>query len=179
MKPKQAMVVIDVQQALFDAVRPPYEADAVIQRINAMCARARAANAPVIWIQHENLTTLQRSTPGWQLHVALETAEQDHWVGKKTPDAFHHTQLDAWLQQHQIQEIVVAGYASEFCVDTSVRRAAALGYDVVIAADAHTTHDKAHASGAWIRQHHNTTLAAISSFGNRMTALPSSAVVFG
>ncbi|MEG2767259.1 MAG: cysteine hydrolase, partial [Comamonas sp.] len=49
---------------------------------------------------------------------------------------------------------------------------------VVIASDAHTTHDKAHASGALIRQHHNATLSAISSFGHKIVAIPSGEVTF-
>ena len=175
---KQAILVIDVQRALFDTVPPPYESDAVIERINAMCARGRAANVPVFWIQHEDPKSLMFGSNGWTLHGGLERASEDTVVSKKTPDAFHNTNLDSLLQQQKIERIVVSGYASEFCIDTSVRRAAALGYEVVIAADAHTTHDKAHASGEFIRQHHNTTLSSISSFGSKISAVPSSAVMF-
>jgi nicotinamidase-related amidase len=75
--------------------------------------------------------------------------------------------------------IVICGYASEFCVDTTSRRAAALGYPVIIAADAHTTHDKAHASALQIRTHHNATLENISSFGPVIRAIDSQQIVFG
>jgi nicotinamidase-related amidase len=72
----------------------------------------------------------------------------------------------------------VAGYASEFCVDTSVRRAAALGYPVTVAADAHTTHDKPHADAAFIRAHHNLTLADVTSFGPAIRAQAAEAIDF-
>jgi len=48
-----AVLVIDMQRGLFDDSPRPYEADEVIERINALTARARAAGAPVVLIQHE------------------------------------------------------------------------------------------------------------------------------
>jgi nicotinamidase-related amidase len=82
------------------------------------------------------------------------------------------------LKEWGTREVVICGYASEFCVDTTTRRAAALGYRVVLAADAHTTHDKPHATASQIRDHHNATLPGITSFGPRIVAMPSDAVVF-
>ena len=74
--------------------------------------------------------------------------------------------------------MVLCGYATEFCVDTTARSAAAHGYHVVLAADAHTTHDKAHADAAQIRAHHNATLPAIRSFGVSIRALPAGEIAF-
>ncbi|HCM0825166.1 TPA: isochorismatase family protein, partial [Vibrio parahaemolyticus] len=57
------------------------------------------------------------------------------------------------------------------CIDTTIRRAAGLGYPVTLVSDAHTTHDKEHASGAKIRKHHNAMLPNISSFGVKIEAV--------
>jgi hypothetical protein len=59
-----------------------------------------------------------------------------------------------------------------------VRRAAANGYTVTIAADAYTTHDKHHASVATIREHHNQTLSNSGSFGPRIAAVRTAAILF-
>ena len=48
-----ALIVIDVQNALFNPAPRPFEADAVIERINRLTAAARAAGVPVVWVQHE------------------------------------------------------------------------------------------------------------------------------
>jgi nicotinamidase-related amidase len=56
-------------------------------------------------------------------------------------------------------------------VDTTTRRALALGYPVVLVADAHTTEDKEHLSAAQIIRHHNATLTNIESFGPRVRAI--------
>lgn len=175
---KQAILIIDVQQALFDQAPRPYEADLVVERINALCARARSVGIPVFWIQHEDLHSLAFASAGWKLQSQLVTLHSDTLIQKRTPDAFLGTTLAVHLTDCGARRVVIAGYASEFCIDTTVRRAAALGYEVVIASDAHTTHDKAHASAAFIRQHHNATLSDISSFGIKIVAVPSADVKF-
>jgi nicotinamidase-related amidase len=48
-----AVLVIDVQRALFDAAPRPFEADAVVDRINVVTQRARESGVPMIFIQHE------------------------------------------------------------------------------------------------------------------------------
>jgi nicotinamidase-related amidase len=63
-------------------------------------------------------------------------------------------------------------------VATTVRRAAALGFDVTLVADAHTTHDKANASAAQIRAHENATLPNITSFESRIQAIESENIHF-
>lgn len=173
------MLIIDMQQALFREVPEPFESTQVVGRINDLAARARLAQVPVVWVQHENDGTLLYASEGWQLLPDLITASDDLFVRKTTPDSFLHTNLADLLDAHSVDALVVCGYASEFCVDTTIRRAAALGYPVVIASDANTTHDKPHATALQIRQHHNATLCEITSFGSEITALASADIAFG
>ena len=168
---------IDVQRGLFDEEPRPFEADMVVDRINALTARARLGGVPVFFIQHERATEpLQHGSQSWQLERRLHVEPSDQIVRKTTPDSFLRTELQALLERQGIDQVIICGYACEFCVDTTVRRAAALGYGVVLAADAHTTHDKAHASAFQIREHHNATLPNISSFGSRITSVPSAEI---
>jgi nicotinamidase-related amidase len=174
---KQALLVIDVQRGLFSGRRRPFEADAVIARINSLTARGRAAGVPVIFIQHEHPgSPLEFGAENWQLESHLDTSDGDAFVRKGTPDSFLRTNLGEVLVQKGIEQLVICGYATEFCVDTTTRRAAALGYSVILVADAHTTHDKPHASGAEIRAHHNATLPGLDSFGPRIEAKPTAEV---
>lgn len=174
-----ALLIIDVQEALFAPAPRPFEADAVIERINTLARAARAAGRPVVFVQHEREgSALAYGSDGWRLATGLETVAGDHVVRKTTPDSFLRTSLQALLDAHDVRQVVIAGYACEFCVDTTCRRAAALGYDVCIAADAHTTHDKPHATAAQIRAHENATLPDITSFGPRLVATPTAAIAF-
>ena len=179
MPPHSALIVIDVQQALFQPQPRPCDADAVLAHINRLSAAARAAGVPVVWVQHERPDhALAHGSPGWALADALHTAAADLRWRKTTPDAFLRTGLHEALAARGVQHLVICGYASEYCIDTSTRRAAGLGYAVTLAADAHTTHDKAHATGAQIRAHHNATLPSLTSFGVAIQARPSADIHF-
>lgn len=171
-----ALIVIDVQHGLFEP--PPADADAVIAHINALSAKAREAGMPVVLVQHERAGDLEPQSAGWALHPALQVAEGDHRIRKTTPDSFLRTGLDEVLSFCGVEGVVLCGYATEFRVDTTTRSAAAHGYHVVLAADAHTTHDKAHADARQIRTHHNATLPAIRSFGVGIRALPAAEIAF-
>lgn len=73
---------------------------------------------------------------------------------------------------------VICGLQSEFCVDTTTRRALALGYPVTLVSDGHSTMDNGVLSAAQISAHHNETLVNITSFGPRVRAMPASDVRF-
>ncbi|GAD00774.1 cysteine hydrolase family protein [Agarivorans albus] len=169
---KSAVLVIDVQSILFDPEPQPFESQVVLNKINQVTSLARAKSVPVIFIQHEHANSvIEYGTEGWALQSSLVTQTGDHFVRKTTPDSFLNTNLEELLKELAVDSLIMCGYASEFCVDTTVRRAAGLGYPVVLVSDAHTTHDKEHASGAQIRAHHNATLANISSFGVKIEAI--------
>ena len=175
-----ALLVIDVQQAFCEGKAAAFEVARVIERINVASAKARAAGAPVIFVQHETPAgLLAHGTPAWQLAQGLETAAGDLFIRKTTPDSFQKTDLEATLTRHGVTEVAICGLHSEFCVDTTTRRAAALGYPVTLVADAHSTQDKEHLSAAQIIRHHNETLTNVTSFGPRIRAVPAAAVEFG
>ncbi|MBB1488977.1 cysteine hydrolase family protein [Oceanospirillum sediminis] len=174
----KAVLVIDVQSLLFDTTPAPFEGTEVVARINHVTQWAREQSCPVIFIQHEQADTpIAAGSEGWQLQKDLEVQPEDLIVAKTTPDSFLRTRLQKVLQELEINELIVCGYASEFCIDSTVRRAAGLGYNITLVADAHTTHDKEHMSGEAIRKHHTATLMDISSFGVALNAITTKELV--
>lgn len=175
-----ALLVIDVQQGLCEGEYAVFEASQVIARINTVADKARAAGALVILIQHESGPgDLEYGTPEWQLAQGLNVQPSDLRVRKTTCDSFLHTELGNILQRHAVTDLVICGMQSDFCVDTTTRRALGLGYPVVLVADGHTTEANAHLSAAQIIQHHNDTLTRIGSFGPRVRAISASDLQFG
>ncbi len=163
---KNALVIIDVQAGLFKEDDLPARANEVIDCINDLTDWARKGEVPVIWVQHEtDGGELTYGSDGWQLHAGLVSTQADMYIRKTTPDSFLRTPLLATLESLAVDQLIICGYASEFCVDTTVRRAAGFGYPVTLVADGHTTHDKAHLSGEQISYHENQTLPNITSFG--------------
>lgn len=176
---KSALLVIDVQRGLCEGAQVSFELREVISRINQLASRARAAGAPVVFVQHETRGGLfVHGSDTWQLALDLHTEPGDLFVRKTASDAFHHTELSQMLQEHGVTDLVICGMHSEYCVDSTTRRAAALGYPVVLAADAHTTEDKAHLSGVEIRRHENVTLSNVTSYGVAIRAIDAEAVQF-
>jgi len=167
-----ALLIIDVQQGLCEGEHNAFESQQVISRINSVSAKARAAGAVVILVQHESESGyLEFGTHQWQFARGLHVEPTDIRVRKTTPDSFHRTELEQVLRQNSVSDLVVCGMHTEFCVDTTTRRALALGYPVILVEDAHTTEGNQHLSAAQVIRHHNETLTNISSFGPRVRAI--------
>ena len=175
-----ALLIIDVQHALCSGAYEAFEAGRVIERINHVSRQFRKSGAPIVVIQHEAPgTVFAYDSPGWQLALGLELAPTDIFIRKTAPDSFHHTDLQAQLQARDVRQLVICGLQSEFCVDTTTRRALALGYPVQLVADGHSTCDNAVLSAAHISAHHNHTLANMTSFGPRAVPVAAYAIHIG
>ncbi|MDB6000704.1 MAG: isochorismatase family protein, partial [Rhizobacter sp.] len=83
------------------------------------------------------------------------------------------------LKRHAVKDLIVCGMHTEFCVDTTIRRALALGYPVLLVEDAHTTEGNQVLSPTQVIQHHNATLANITSFGPRVRTVSTEALRIG
>jgi nicotinamidase-related amidase len=174
-----ALLVVDMQQALCAGPWAMAGIEEVLSRVNELIDRARAAGVPVVLIQHEeDGDELRYGTEGWQLADGLHAEVGDPRVRKATPDSFYETELGQLLQQRGIDHLVVCGVQSDFCIDTTVRRALALGYHVTLAGDAHTTIDNDVLTAAQITAHHNWVLARLQTFGTRMAVVPAEQIRF-
>lgn len=174
-----ALLVIDVQRVLCEGRWACHDAAGVIERINAVARKARAAGVPVVVIQHETRGgDMDRGSEAWQLSPALEVAPADVLVAKTATDSFHRTQLQAVLDERGVKDLVVCGMQSDFCVDTTTRRALGLGYPIVLVADGHTTVDNGVLKAPQIIAHHTQTLANIDSFGPRVRPVAASDIRF-
>ncbi len=174
-----AVLVIDVQQGLCEGEGVAFDCPATIERINAVTHKARLTGVPVFFVQHESTCGyLEYGTPAWQLADAVQALPSDIRVRKTTPDAFLRTNLEELLRTHGVQKLIVCGMHSEFCIETTVRRALALGFPVVLVADGHTSAGNAAISADQVIAHENATLTNISSFGPRVAAVASAQVCF-
>jgi nicotinamidase-related amidase len=129
-----------------------------VARTNAVTAKARAAGAPVIFIQHDGEPGGEDVVPfteGWKLHPELQVRPDDLVIRKTTCDAFCGTSLEAELRSRGITTLLLMGYATDFCVDATLRSAASKDFSIIVVADAHTTSDNPVLKADVVRQHHN------------------------
>jgi nicotinamidase-related amidase len=175
-----ALLIIDVQVAMFDEDPPPYRHEDVLANIRDVIDKARAARTPVIYVQHDHDTyePMKHDAPGWQIHPAITPLPGERIIHKKACDSFYGTPLRSELDALGITDLVVAGLQTEMCVDTTCRRAISLDYDVTLVADGHATWDANGLTAAQIVAHTNKTLANMAHPTRGITAKPAAEIAF-
>lgn len=150
------MLVVDMQEGLRRGA-PKHDLSGVVERINRLAERVRERRRSVIFIQHAGPVgdDFEPRTSGWQLLSALKIQARDRVVGKTLNDPFFRTILETELADLGAERLFVAGWATDLCVDATVRSAAALGFKVVAVADCHTVSDRAHLSAEQVINHHH------------------------
>jgi nicotinamidase-related amidase len=136
-RPNAAVVVIDVQNGV---VAGAPRRDEVLANINDLVGRARAAEVPVVWVQHQS-EELPEGSEQWQYVPELEMAEGEPVVHKRYGDSFEDTDLEQELAARGVGRLIVAGAQTDACVRSTLHGAFTRGYDATLVADAHTTED--------------------------------------
>jgi nicotinamidase-related amidase len=174
-----ALLVIDVQVGIIEGFNA-YRGREVLEQINKLLAKARASNMPIIYVQHdgEKGHPLEVDSEGWQIHADIKPHEEDLIIRKRASDSFFETTLRDELEARGIRNLIVAGCMTEYCVDTTSRRAISMGYDVTLVSDAHTTVDNKLLTAAQIIGHHNALLDGFDAGSHMITVKPANEVTF-
>ena len=154
------LLVIDVQRGLFTDYGPLFQEQQMLSAIKKLISSARAAGAPVIYIQHcaNEGESLAPSTEGWQIHAEIQPSEGDTVIQKRFSDSFKNTSLQHELESRGIKRLVIAGLQTEYCVDSTCREAFSRDYNVTLVSDGHSTYDTETLKAQDIIAHHNEIL---------------------
>ena len=182
-----ALMIIDVQNAIVrgrgsPARQPAIDAalDAMVGRLAELQRAARAARTPIIMIQHDGTPDhrLATGTEGWQIRPELAPVASDAVVHKESCDSFHDTHLQQRLRERGITRLIVGGCMTQFCVDTSCRRAVSMGYDVTLLGDGHMTADMGDLKFEQIIAHHNAVLDGFDAGKHAIQIATSATIAF-
>ena len=156
---RTALIVIDMQQGLFDTFR--HDAAGTVTRINRLAERVRETSGLVVWVQHEGPEgdTYNPNAQGWKLLPELQPQAADQFVRKTSCDAFLDTDLAEKLEAESIKRLIVTGCATDFCVDTTIRSALARRFPTIVPIDGHTTADRPYLSALKVMEHHHAIWA--------------------
>ncbi|WP_413299484.1 cysteine hydrolase family protein [Bacillus sp. 1P10SD] len=173
---KSALLVIDMQ------VGPLYETykkEETLAKVMDIIAKAEEKQIPIFYIQHEEQAGgfLERGTPFWQFIDGVAPRSSDCIINKKSTDAFHETSLQDELLSLGVSQLIVAGARTEYCVDTTCRRAVTLGFNVTLVSDGHTTADGA-IPAEMVIKHHNHHLSNVKTIDHEITVMPAAQIVF-
>ncbi len=134
---KSAFLVVDLQVGVL-ADDGTWDPAGVVSRTADLVDRARAADVPVVWVQH-NSDELQSGQPAWQLAPGLDPATEEPVVQKRYGDSFEDTELADLLEGLGVGHLVVAGAQTDACIRSTIHGAVTRGYDVTLVSDCHTT----------------------------------------
>lgn len=136
-----ALILVDAQNTYREGVMALDGVETALRHCAELLERARRANVPVIHIQHD-------SGPGSpydiRAHIGAIADEVAPRAGevvavKAFPNSFVGTDLDARLQAAGRRRLVVAGFMTHMCINSTARGAFNLGYEVTVAADTTAT----------------------------------------
>ena len=158
----RALLVIDMQEGLFNGPHAPFDGQRVLANIVQLIAKARESRAPIFAARHVGPpgSPIEPDSPLTHLLPALAIDPAiDNVFEKRRPSCFSGTGLAQRLASANVRELVIAGMQTEYCVDSTCRAAGDLGFKALLVADAHTTMDTPVLRAASIIEHHNRTLS--------------------
>ena len=170
---KTAFLVIDMQNFYVAEVDT---AISIVPNINRIAAACRDRGVPVVWVimrcaekegapsqwalYHEyfftdakgrnHLTKLSPGNEGYELYPDLDVKDQDLVVTKRrfSPFVVGASDLHERLQEMGVENLIVAGTATNMCSESTARDAMMLDYKVVMVEDANAArYDDDHLAG--------------------------------
>lgn len=144
-------MVIDAQMEYFSGALPITHPQGHLANILRAMDAAAAQGIPVIIVQHTctqpDKPFFQRGTTQWELHPDVQARPHELLIEKTLPGSFTGTGLEAWLRERGIDTVVIAGYMTHMCCDTTARQAVHLGFTVEFLSDATGTLPLSNAAG--------------------------------
>jgi len=170
---KTAFLVVDMQNFYVAEVDT---AISIVPNVNRLAAACRDKGVPVFWVimrcadkegapsqwplYHEyfftdakgqnHLTKLSPGNPGYEIYPDLEVLPEDQIVTKRrfSPFIIGASDLHDILQGMGIENLIVAGTATNMCSESTARDAMMLDYKVVMVEDANAArYDDDHLAG--------------------------------
>jgi nicotinamidase-related amidase len=170
---KTAFLVIDMQNFYVAEVDT---AISIVPNINRIAAACRDKGVPVIWVimrcaekegapsqwqlyhnyffteakGQNHLTKLSPGNAGYEIYPDLEVNEEDQVVTKRrfSPFIVGSSDLHDILQDKGVENLIVAGTATNMCSESTARDAMMLDYKVVMVEDANAARfDDDHLAG--------------------------------
>jgi nicotinamidase-related amidase len=146
---KSALIMIDCQNTYRTGIMQLTGVEEALDRAAKLLARARSLHIPIIHIMHD-------AGPGspydiraeiGQIAETVAPAPGETVVVKNYPNSFVATDLDARLKDAGIADLVLAGFMTHMCVNSTARGAFNLGYRPTVVASATATRDLPSVSG--------------------------------
>lgn len=152
---RAALLALDLQQYFLEPDSHAFvpSAPAILPAINTLAERFAAKGRPVVYSQHINDGANAGGMSDWwrdligpdhpfkSLSPALDVSLGEILI-KPQYDAFYQTDLEARLQGHGVQQVVIGGLMTHLCCETTARAAFVRGFDVFFLVDGTASYNR-------------------------------------
>jgi nicotinamidase-related amidase len=166
---KRALLVIDVQNEYFTGKLPVTYPAGSLDNILQVMHIAHEQGIPIVVVRHTqpqaDSPIFCQGTKEWELHPEVVKRPYNLLIEKSLPGSFSGTELETWLKNQGVETVVICGYMSQMCCDTTARQASHLGFSVEFLSDATGTLSFQNNAGfATDEELHRATLVAQDTF---------------
>ena len=136
-----ALVIIDAQQTYREGVMQLEGVEPALEECRTLLERFRAADRPVFHIQHDAGpgSPYDVTAPIGQIASPVTPVDGEAVIVKNFPNSFANTDLDEQLKAAGIENLILVGFMSHMCVNSTARGAFTLGYNPTVVASATAT----------------------------------------
>jgi nicotinamidase-related amidase len=140
----EALIIIDIQNDYFaNGAMTLVNAESASKNARIILESFRIKQMPIVHIQHftleKNKSYLLPNTNGSEIHENVKPIEGEKVIKKYFPNSFKRTELSDYLNSNNIKDLVICGMMTHMCIDTTVRAAKDLGFNITLIGDACAT----------------------------------------
>lgn len=142
---ESTLLLIDCQNTYREGVMQLDGVEAALDRAGRLLARARDAGVPIVHVRHDAGagSPYDLDTAAGQIADEVAPREGETLITKTHPNAFVNTTLQEELQRIGATSLVLGGFMTHMCVNSTARGAFNLGYAPTVVAAATATRDLA------------------------------------
>ena len=162
---QSALIMVDCQNTYRHGVMQLTNIEPAILEAKKLLEMARDLNVPIIHIQHDAGVGSPYDVSAEIGAISAEVAPKngEDVIVKNYPNAFIATDLEAKLKALGIENVVLAGFMTHVCINSTARGAFNLGFKPTVVASACATRSLIGAQGKIIdaQTMHEAALAAV------------------
>ncbi len=160
-----ALIMVDCQNTYRRGVMQLTNVESAIIEAQKLLQMARDLKVPIIHIQHDAGVGTPYDVTAEIGQISAEVAPKngENVITKNYPNAFIATPLEAQLKALDIESLVLAGFMTHMCINSTARGAFNLGFKPTVVASACATRSLVGVNGKTVdaQTMHDSALAAV------------------
>lgn len=144
------LLIIDVQQGMVDPTRGPRNNPDAESNLERILSAWREAGRPLIHVKHNSTrpdSVFHPTHPGNEIQSFARPDDGELLIEKQANCAFVGTDLDERLRNDGVTTVIIVGFVTNHCVETTARIAGDLGFETYVVSDATAAFDRVSPDG--------------------------------